>query len=136
MLEFREGGHVVDTVTKADVESFYVREISEELGLPSQNIEAILTLRAPVFVPGEKWQFFFGETRITADISDQRFLSKVFIDGERFGVGDKLLTKLRITQRQTASGQLRNDYEILDVLKIWPSGTQISLPLPGPRGIG
>jgi hypothetical protein len=131
VLQFRDGeGHVVDKVTKADIDSFYVREITEDLGVSSQLIDAILTLRSPVFVSGEKWQFFYGETRLSAEISDQRFLSKVFIDGERFGVGDKFLVKLRITQRQTPAGQIRNDYEILEVLQIWPSGRQISMPLP------
>ena len=112
-LEFRDGHRIIDF---------------EEFGLSSQTIEAILILRAPVFVPGEKWQFFYGETRLSAEISDQRFLAKVFVDGEDFGVGDKFLVKLRITQRQTPSGQIRNDYEIMDVLQVWPSGKQISMP--------
>ena len=133
VLQFRDADIIVDTITKSDVDSFYVREVAEDLGLSSQTIEAILTLRAAVFVPGERWQFFYGETRLSADISDQRFLSKVFVDGERFGVGDKLLVKLRIAQRQTPTGQIRNDYEIMDVLQIWPSGKQISFPLAACR---
>jgi hypothetical protein len=92
-------------------------------------IDTILTLRAPVFAPGAKWQFFFGEMRLSADITDNRFLAKVFVDGERFGAGDKLLVKMRISQHQTATGQIRNDYEVMDVLRIWPSRHQISLPM-------
>lgn len=131
VLEVRKKDAIVERVTKSDVDSFYVHPIAEEIGLTSHIIDAILALRSPVFVPGEKWQFFFGETRITAEISDRRFLNRVFVEGERFGVGDKLHVKLRISQRQTPSGQIRNDYEVLDVLEIWPAGKQIPLPLNG-----
>jgi hypothetical protein len=54
-LRFQDEDRVVDIVSKADVDSFYVRPIVEEVGLTSQTVEAILTLRAPVFVPGEKY---------------------------------------------------------------------------------
>jgi len=62
-LVFLDGKRIVDTVEKSQVDYFYVREIAEDLALSSQIIDAILTLRSPVFVPGEKWQFYYGETR-------------------------------------------------------------------------
>jgi hypothetical protein len=128
-IEIRDDHGTVDEINKKEANSFYAPPISLETGLSSQVIDAILTLRAPVFVPGAKWQFFFGEMRLSADITDNRFLAKVFVDGERFGAGDKILVKMRISQHQTTTGQIRNDYEVMDVLNIWPSGNQISLPM-------
>ena len=72
-----------------------------------------------------------GLQQLSATLSDQRFLSRVFVDGDRFGAGDKFLVKLRITQHQTPTGQIRNDYEIMEVLQTWPGGKQIPLPLAG-----
>ncbi|MGH7111635.1 MAG: hypothetical protein ACREFK_14550, partial [Stellaceae bacterium] len=128
-IEIRNDDAVIEKITENEVNSFYAPPISDDLELSSQIIDTILTLRAPVFVPNEKWQFFWGETRISADISDSRFTIKVFVDGERFGAGDKFLVRLRISQRQTPTGQIRNDYEVLAVVQIWPSGRQISLPI-------
>lgn len=128
-MEIRNDNKVIDKITENDVDFFYVTPFGDDPELSSQIIDTILTLRAPVFVPHEKWQFFWGEIRISADISDNRFTAKVFVDGERFGAGDKFLVRLRISQRQTPAGQIRNDYEVLEVIQIWPSGRQISLPI-------
>lgn len=84
-LQLRDGERIVDVISKSEADYFYVNPITDELGLTSQIIEAILTLRAPVFVSGERWQFFYGETRIATDISDQRFLKKVLDPMQKWG---------------------------------------------------
>ena len=135
VLEVRDQVGVIERITKSEADYFYAEPLSDDVGLPAQTIDAVLTLIAPVFVRGEKWRFLFGESRIAAEISDTKFLTKVFVNGERFGAGDKMLVKLRITQHQTPTGQIRNDYEVIDVLQIWPAGKQTPLPLSPENGI-
>lgn len=131
VVEVREGGRTVTQLTKEEYEagSFDIieAEVVKEERLEPQAFAAILVIRAPVFVEGTKWQFWLGETRISASIADERFIQRVFVSGERFGVGDRLRVRLSLTQVLNAKGNYRNDYEILEVFSIERGPTQMDL---------
>ena len=131
VVEIRQDGEAITRLTKEEYEagSFEIieAEVSQEERLEPQIFEAVLIIRAPVFVEDTKWQFWLGETRISASLADQKFNHRVFVRGERFGVGDRLRVKLSLTQILTAKGTYRNDYEILDVIEIIHGPQQLDL---------
>lgn len=129
-LEIRENGVPFNTINKSEIDFFGQADIQQD-GPEEEpaTITAILELRGPVFVAGEKWQFHFGDEKIWAEISDKQFLVRVFAYGERFGVGDKLKVDLKLTQYQTRGGSIRNSYEVIKVYEVWTAKEQSSLPL-------
>lgn len=132
-LQVRSGAHVIETISRTEASYFGDLELSdEEIDGASSVVQTILELRSPVFVMGEKWQFNFGDQKIPAEITDKVFLHRVFVEGDRFGVGDKLKVNLRIKQYQTKLGNIKNAYEIENVLDVWKTKEQRILPLePG-----
>jgi hypothetical protein len=129
VLEVRSEGKEIERIGKDEGAYFGVVDDQEDLDAPSQTVQAILELRSPVFAQGEKWQFNYGEQRISAEITDPRFVTRVFTYGDRFGVGDKFKVTLRISQYQTKSGSIRNSYEVERVLEQWEAKEQRPLPL-------
>jgi len=90
-VEVREKGKAIMKLTQSEFKSgsFDVLESeTEEERLESYTIPAVLALRSPVFDKGKKWQFWWGGNRISTSISDEAFNRRVFLQGERFGVGD------------------------------------------------
>ena len=128
-LVVRQAGAEINEVSKSDAKFFGDADVSskEDFAEPME-ITVVLELRSPVFVEGEKWYFNFGDQRISADITDRRFINRVFVYGERFGAGDKLKAQLRIFQTQTSGGKIKNSYEILNVLEVWEAKDQPALP--------
>lgn len=127
----KEKGKIVNEVTKVAYESgtfgIIESEIVSEESLEPQTFRAVLVIRAPVFVEGAKWQFFLGESRITALIADPRFIQRVFVGGERFGVNDRLDVDLALTQVLTIKGTYRNDYEVVKVHDVKRGPHQLDL---------
>ena len=119
-FQVRKGKEVVHSVKKNEVDQGYFdvsdddQELNELVGEP-QTLEAVLVLRAPVFVEGNKWQFFYGDTFIHATISDQNFMDRVFSGGERFGNGDQFKVRMCITQVRKEE-KISNEYDILEVI--------------------
>ncbi len=128
-LETREDGRPIHRVGKDEVDYFgQADSVAEDVEDTLSTLTTILELRGPVFVDGERWQFNFGDQKISAEISDRSFLVRVFAYGERFGVGDKLKVELEIGQYQTASGKIKNNYKIIKVHNVWTAKEQPALP--------
>ena len=94
--------------------------------LSPQEFNCVLVIRAPVFAEHVKWQFWLGKQRITAALGDELFIRRVFAGEERFGVGDRLHVRIRLTQVLTSTGEYRSDYEIILVIKIEPGPRQLA----------
>ncbi len=103
----------------------------EEPANDPQSFDAVLVLRAPVFVQDSRWQFFLGDQRVSATLSDAEFIKSVFEGGARFGVGDRFRVRLCLMQVLLSTGKIRNDYEILKVIEIIPGPKQLDLSLDG-----
>ena len=106
---------------------FDLEEIDLENPIPE--IETTLTLRAPVFKIGAKWQFFLEGGFVHASILDEKFNDKVFKKSERFGAGDQFKVKLRITPTLSSRGTIKNIYEIIEVIEEIPGPKPQELPL-------
>ena len=129
-VEVREDGKPITRLTKEEyregVFDILEGEVIGEERLDPQEINCILVIRAPVFVERSKWQFWLGQQRISASISDESFTRRVFSGGERFGVGDRLHVRLRLTQVLTPSGTYKNEYDIPLVTKVEPGPRQLT----------
>lgn len=60
--------------------------------------EATLTIVGLNFERGSRWQFMYNGFKISTVVKDDALMSKID-EGERFGKGDAIRVKLRITQR-------------------------------------
>ena len=125
---------IAKEVEEDEVLNGYFDVVPDEVGaaqnpIPTQMLEALLLLHAPVFKKGPKWQFIYGEQRVYASILDEDFNKKVFEDGARFGVGDCFLVRLSITQTIKENGKIHNDYEIIAVTEIIPRPKHQQRPL-------
>lgn len=125
---------IAKEVKEDEVLNGYFDVVPDEVGaaqnpIPTQMLEALLLLHAPVFKKGPKWQFIYGEQRVYASILDEDFNKKVFEDGARFGVGDCFRVRLSITQTIKENGKIHNDYEIIAVTEIIPIPKHQQRPL-------
>ena len=129
-VEVRENGEPLTQLTKAEYDdgAFDILEgdVTGEASLEPQEFNCVLRIRGPVFAEHAKWQFYLGEQRISATIRDESFVQRVFEYGIRFGVGDCLHVRLRLTQILTPSGDYRNNYDIVSVTKLEPGPKQLT----------
>ena len=129
-FQVRQGRKSVLSIGKDEVKRGYFDLSPDEftgeepIGEP-QVIEVVLLLRAPVFVQDAKWQFYYGQQRISAILGDPEFVKRVFVAGDRFGVGDRFRVRLNLSQSLLQNGTIRNDYEILKVLETTPGPKQL-----------
>lgn len=129
-FQVRQGRRAVLSIGKNEVEHGYFDLSPDEfaggepIGAP-QVIEVVLLLRAPVFVKDAKWQFYYGQQRITTALEDPEFIKRVFVAGDRFGVGDRFRVRLCLSQSLLQNGTIRNDYEIIKVLETTPGPKQL-----------
>ena len=130
-FQVRDGDRIVTEITRDayDTGAFDIieSEMAAEEKTDPQIFRAFLVIRAPVFVEGAKWQFFLGEQRISASISDIAFNERVFARMERFGVGDTLEVRLSLTQVLNSAGKFRNEYDIVEVIRTIRSPAQLDL---------
>ena len=131
-FQVRQDGRTVFSVNKDEVRKGYYDISPEEVGQEEninepQTFEAILRLRSPVFEQDRKWQFYYGEQRISATLRDMGYVNRVFVSGERFGVGDIFRVRLCLTQVLLPNGKIRNDYEITKVIETTEGPKQLDL---------
>lgn len=127
----KEKGKTVQEVTKAEEAYFDVPTIPDEELLDVVR-EGAFNVVGVFFEEGLKWKLTDGETKLSALISDQRFLDDLDKGKIAFSKGDILKVKLRTRQWKTESGALRAEHEILKVIKqIKPTDQQIPLPFEG-----
>ena len=55
------------------------------------------------------------------------YVNRVFVSGERFGVGDIFRVRLCLTQVLLPNGKIRNDYEITKVIETTEGPKQLDL---------
>ena len=128
----QQGGKPTFSVKKSDLKRGYfdldADEVDEEGRISEpQTLDAWLTLRSPVFERDKKWQFVFGDQIITATLKDEKFIRRVFEDGDRFGVGDNFRVRLILAQILQKNGKFRLEYEIDEILETKKGPEQLTL---------
>lgn len=116
------------TVTRAESIWFAAPEATEQT-ISETESEERLQLVAVVFKDDNKWRFSDGATAFYAAILDNDFLNRVDKDEERFGKNDIFRVLLKRRHFLDASGVLRQDVSILQVIEHTPAARQIRLPL-------
>lgn len=116
------------TVTRSESVWFAVPEVAEQT-ISETETEEKLQLLAVVFKDDNKWRFSDGASSFYALILDNGFLNRVDKDEERFGKNDIFRVLLKRRQFIDASGVLRQELSIREVLEHTPAARQIRLPL-------
>lgn len=109
----RECKEIVE-VPKNEASSFGLIDIDTPL-LESESTIG-LVIESPTFKEGNKWKFFDGQNSFHAEVTDEKFLSKVNEGVERFGKGDILIVKKRTTQVSSLE-TLKIERTILEVIE-------------------
>lgn len=93
-----------------DTENEIPNEISEE-------VEAQLTIIGLNFEPGSRWQFIYNGFKIQMIVKDDALMRKIN-EGERFGKGDSIKVKMKITKRYnpTYNAYENKSYRIIEFL--------------------
>ncbi len=89
--------------------------------------DAILTIFKVVFEKGYKWQFFYQGVKISADIKDETFFTRID-KGEKFSKGDTIIAELHITQVYDNSIEtyVNKEYVVAEIKQHIPRGSQTS----------
>lgn len=86
-----------------------------------QTVDAVLQALGPVYdIGATSWRFWYGETPITADISETDIAARALSRGG-VAVHDAYKVKLEITQHVTPTGQVRNSYKVKDIEDFIPA---------------
>lgn len=93
-----------------DLENAIPTEISEET-------EAKLTIIGLNFEPGSRWQFIYNGFKIQMIVKDDALMKKID-EGERFGKGDSIRVKMKITKRYnpTYNAYENKSYRIVEFI--------------------
>jgi len=120
-----ENKELKDNVTVTDKEAHAFTNVSSEKIITEQTIVQALTIESAVFVEGNKWRFFDGQTSFNAPIEDKGFTDRVN-NGERFGKSDILVVELYIVQAES-KGRLKTERIIKKVNEHKVAGEQTKL---------
>jgi hypothetical protein len=121
----KENGAVIENVEKKQLEAFEVPEIPDQ-ELTDQTRQVAVKLIGVFFEENLKWKLADGENRFNASVKDEQFQKRIDA-GEKFSKSDILVVNLRTRQISTSEG-IKNEHEILEVLKHIPSEEQAELP--------
>lgn len=112
-------------VTKDDAEAFtpIIKEDDENSNIDNN---AVLTITAPDFRENNKWKFNYRGSNIYANINCKKFLSRVNKGIERFGKGDVLKAKMKVTNILKRNKPTQ-EYIITEVLEHISKPTQDDL---------
>lgn len=120
-----ENKELKDSITVTDKEAHAFTNVSAEKLITEQTITQALTIESAVFIEGNKWRFFDGQTSYNAPIEDQAFIDQVN-SGERFGKGDILVVDLYIAQSES-KGRLKTERIVKKVKEHRTAGEQSAL---------
>lgn len=108
-VEFKDrNGRTVEAIDKAHAATIIEQEgfdvPQDEGALPTQTIDARLTIYSPVFATESKmWKFIYSDHVVKVDISQSGMAEDVIRRGT-ISIGDAYLVRLEITEHKTANG--------------------------------
>jgi len=109
------------TVSQAEASAFVPVDLQQPLR--EYEVEMGLIIEAPVFKEGNKWKFHDGQTSFWAEIADQSFLAQVDSGAVRFGKGDMMIARVRVSQ-VTGLGTINTQRSIVSVVELRPAMQQ------------
>jgi hypothetical protein len=121
----KDSGKEFERVEKTQIDSFEIPEQPDQ-ELTNQTRHVAVKLIGIFFEEDLKWKLADGENRFNALVSDKSFQKRIDA-GEKFSKSDILLIELNTRQIVTADG-IKNEHEILKVIKHIPAEEQSQLP--------
>jgi hypothetical protein len=117
-----------EIITKSDADAIMSGRTElltrEEESFDPQPLTAHLQIIRPDFDPkAHIWRFRYGDKTISVDISDSNIAEQVRARGS-IGLGDTWRVKMLVTEKRTAAGNYKNDYEVTEVLDFIPAPKQ------------
>lgn len=122
----KDQGKEIERVEKAQVSSFDMPDLPEQQLVDSTRKVAVHLIEIS-FEAGLKWKLSDGENRFNALVLDENFQSEIRA-GKKFSKGDILLVEIRTRQVSAGEG-IKNEHEVLNVLKHIPAEQQSELGL-------
>lgn len=122
-----ENKDIKDSVTVTDKEAHAFTNVSSKKIITEQTIDQALTIESVVFIEGNKWRFYDGQSSFNAAVEDKAFVDRVN-GGERFGKGDILIVELYIVQSESM-GRLKTE-RIVKKVKEHRAGSEQSTLFP------
>lgn len=117
-LEVRENNHLLERVTKEEVDSFDVPDMREPLlDEVSQKAFSVVSL---AFEEDYKWRLTDGDTKYSVSMNDTSFRKRVENNEIAFAKGDVLVCELRTIQWQVEGG-IKTEYEVNKVIRHMPA---------------
>lgn len=113
--ETKNGLEKIDSIDKNDAEYFIFSE--QENKINEYESVMYLNLISPSFEDGNKWRFSTGSGKFFASIKDENFLNQINLGIKLFGKKDILKARVLVKQNETGDFQIKNEYEILEVLE-------------------
>jgi len=106
---------------KQNFKDYIYTDFDEEEMLPEERAEiteAMLTIIGLNFEPGSKWQFIYNGFKIGMVVKDDALMRRID-EGDRFGKGDAIKVRMRITQRYnpTYKAYENKSYKIVEFLE-------------------
>jgi len=122
-FQIRDGDHLLQEVTKSDVELFDVPG-TQELLLDEVRRQAF-SITSLSFKEDNKWRLNDGQNTFSVSMKDVAFQRRVDNNQIAFAKGDVLLCDLRTIQWQVEEG-VKTEYEVVKVVSHRPA-RQLSL---------
>jgi hypothetical protein len=121
----KEHGKEIERIEKPQLPSFEVPAQPEQ-ELVDTTTELAVNLIEISFEEGLKWKLSDGENRFNAVVIDENFQKEIDA-GKKFSKNDILVVEIRTRQISTGDG-IKNQHEILRVIKHIPAEQQAELP--------
>ena len=122
----RDNGQVVASIGRDDIDRFDIAEYESTEPKFQTEADTILELVKPSFNKDLKWLFWDGQSNISTDIADSKFLEQVEDHQVSFTKGDMFTVRL-LTRTWDDGGTLRTRRTVLKVISIEKTDRQITL---------
>lgn len=127
-LQFRHAKETTVEIQRDDLPAYEPPEL-EEVSLPAQDTDMVLSIASVVFTEGNKWRFSDGHHTFPAAIDDRAFIDRVNSGVESFRSGDMLQCQVHVEQ-SLRGDVLHTDYTVVRVEKRIPRAEQLGLADP------
>ena len=129
-ITFENGEDSREIINKSDavdILDIEVEGVTPGDVLPPQEMDAWITIYAPIFDPEKtKWRFDVGNGHIEhVDISETTIASDAMRRG-KVSVGDTYLVRLEIEQYRTVMGSVKAKYKVHDVKEFREANSSVS----------
>lgn len=127
-VAFLQQERVVESIEKHERHAFSAPAPDEKTQIDEQEFTASLQLVSVPLREGYKWRVDDGNGPFTAIVLDEQFMQRMHRSEVPFTVGDILVARVRRRQYMAGS-ELKNEHEILQIIRHDSAYKQIPLPI-------